>query len=70
MRVFGDCVCTRLADGRVRVDEAPAFIYIAVELLAELDVDRFGITTIGDVNPVTYRIMTRGARVAEAERLM
>jgi len=70
-REVGTVVLTRLDDGRVRVDQADPIIHISVELLAEhtnglvIDGD---LVTFGDINPVTYRITERDARVVEAER--
>jgi len=72
-RYVGDCVCTRLEDGRVRVERADPTIHISIELLNSKDVRSFvvdgDLVTIGDENPVTYRITERGAYVVEAMKV-
>jgi len=70
----GTSTLTRLADGRVRVDQADPIIHITNELLASTDLtDSFVIdgdlVSFGDINRVTYRITERGAHVVEAVRL-
>jgi len=70
----GECVCTRLKDGRVRVDKADPIIHIANELLESKDfggiaagvVIEGDLVAIGDDNLVIYRITERGAREVEA----
>jgi hypothetical protein len=72
-REVGECVCTRLEDGRVRVDQADPIIHISVELLERPDLVSFALygdlVTIGDDNPVTYRITERGTRIVEAVKV-
>ena len=58
----GEAVCTRLEDGRIRVDRADPYIRISLALLAEMyNSDEWcdaneGELTIGDINPVTYKL--------------
>jgi hypothetical protein len=72
-RYVGDCVCTRLEDGRVRVERADPTIHIGIELLQSKDVRSFvvegDLVMIGDENPVMYRITERGSYVVEAVRV-
>jgi hypothetical protein len=56
----GEAVLTLLADGRVRVDKADPYIHISLDLLAQMspwsfDADGDNLT-IGDINPVTYKL--------------
>jgi len=71
-REIGDCVVA-IEDGRVRVVEADPIIHISIELLESKDVRSLvvdgDLVTLGDIDPVTYRITERGARVVEAERV-
>jgi len=65
----GQCLVSHV-DGRVRVDRADPIIHISVELLEASDhyavaVDG-DLVTLGDINPVTYRIAERDARIVEA----
>ena len=73
-REVGQCVCTSLKDGRVRVDRADMVIHISVELLESEDIMRSlvvdgDLVMIGDDNPVMYRITERGSYVVEAVRV-
>ena len=71
-RDAGECVCSRLEDGRVRVERADPIVHISVELLKRADLGLVldgDLATIGDINTVTYRITERGAQTVEAVRV-
>jgi len=68
----GDCVLTRHDDGRVHVTRADQIVHLSVELLKRTDLSAVvdgDLVTVGDINPVTYRITERNARVVEAVRV-
>ncbi len=61
----GMIVATRLEDGRVRIDQADKHVRITISVLDTLII-KGGIVRLGDVNPVSYRIVTP---FLEAERI-
>jgi hypothetical protein len=74
----GTAVLTRLADGRVRVDQADPIVHISVDLLdcngprlgGEADIVVDGdVISFGDINRVSYRITERSEMWVEAERI-
>jgi len=69
-REVGQCICSRLEDGRVRVDRADPIIHISTELLESADTRSLvvdgDLVALGDDNLVIYRITERGASVVEA----
>jgi len=71
-REVGECVCVR-EGSRVRVTRADPIIHITTALLEADNIQSLVIdgdlVTIGDDNPVTYRITERGTRVVEAVRV-
>jgi hypothetical protein len=72
-REVGQCFCTSLDDGSVRVDRADKVIHIDYELLESKDVRSLvvegDLVMIGDDNPVMYQITERGAGIVEAVRV-
>jgi hypothetical protein len=76
MGEVGEAICTRLEDGRVRVDRADPYIRISLDLLEGLSNsphaifdNEGGSLTIGDINPVTYKIGDVVGDYVEAERI-
>ena len=71
-REVGQCVAMKEGD-RVRITRADSIIHISTELLESTDTRSLVIdgdlVTLGDINPVTYRITERGATVVEAVRV-
>ena len=68
----GTATLTRLADGRIQVTQADPIVHITTELLTRADVGLVidgDLVTLGDIDPVTYRITERGERVVEAVRV-